>query len=535
MLKLSFFVGCIFLLWTSEAILAESATESAETPSRVASALVDDLSNVILAENVDLRDSHADQRITDNEDIVREEEVQSPSEIEDGVDTQSYVDKYETPSENLSPENGLNQEDIQIASIKRSGGESAIRDKSPVSKADEIMEAVDEELELLTPESFMGIVAPTLPKNEDVSATDSENDPEDASLAQEESSADPKESESNAKKYLLSYQTFLAWFIEKIRPETESDFGSPDSGSSDSSNSPQREEESSKKPSVTPMDNSASESSNETTEDSAGKSASPNSSSTPAAPVEGAAEQNETSKCSGFGCILKLNQKAKTIKCAPRNMTTLERKREGATLDDLTRVHIFQSQGRITEALKHRKPEQGDCILLLVFSPHCRFSVKIAPHVNALARAFPLLEVGAVDALLHRGIAHKFGVAGVPSLVLFQNNKMVAKLNDTEGIDTSDFREIVKSVSSMTGLSANESVGVEDSDYEGPLKSDLVEEVDIYLVWSWAFLIFFAIQKFLRSDWGRSIRQSLLLHLTIWREVAENGGRNDPQLHPHAD
>ena len=106
------------------------------------------------------------------------------------------------------------------------------------------------------------------------------------------------------------------------------------------------------------------------------------------------------------------------------------------------------------------------------------------------------------------------------------------------GIDTTDFQKIVKSVSSMTGLSANESVAVEDFDYEGPLKSDLVEEMDIYLVWSWTFLIFFAIQKFLRSDWGRSIRQSLLLHLTIWREVAENGGRNDPQQeqqHPHAD
>ena len=72
-------------------------------------------------------------------------------------------------------------------------------------------------------------------------------------------------------------------------------------------------------------------------------------------------------------------------------------------------------------------------MLVLVFSPHCRFSVRVAPHVNALARAFPLLEVGAVDATRHRGVAHKFGVAGVPSLVLFQNNKMVAKLNDTEG------------------------------------------------------------------------------------------------------
>ena len=85
----------------------------------------------------------------------------------------------------------------------------------------------------------------------------------------------------------------------------------------------------------------------------------------------------------------------------------------------------------------------------------------------------------------------------------------------------------------MTGLSANDSVVVEDFDYEGPLKSELVETTDVYLVWSWAFLIFFAVQKFLRSEYGKSIRQSLSLHLTIWREVAENGGRNPN--HPHAD
>ena len=50
------------------------------------------------------------------------------------------------------------------------------------------------------------------------------------------------------------------------------------------------------------------------------------------------------------------------------------------------------------------------------------------------------------------------------------------------GIDTSDFNKIVASVSSMTGLSANSSVVVEDFDLVGPLKSELVEETDIYLV-----------------------------------------------------
>jgi len=241
-------------------------------------------------------------------------------------------------------------------------------------------------------------------------------------------------------------------------------------------------------------------------------------------------EAHSQKACSGFGCLLKLSQKAKSIKCTPRNMTLMAAKREGTTMDDLHRVHVFSSNGRINEALKNRRPEQGDCILMLIFSPYCRFSIRLAPFINALPRAFPLLEVGAVDASFHRGVAHKFGVAGVPSLVLFQHNKMVAKLNDTEGI-TPDFDEIVKSVAKLTNLTVNESARVEDIDHEGPLKSHLVEETDIYLVISWAFLLFFAFQKFLRSDCGRSLVQSVLQSWRAAQEVADGG----PNAHPHAD
>jgi len=353
---------------------------------------------------------------------------------------------------------------------------------------------------------MMGIVAPPLE-------------------AQQEDEEEEASQSPNHKDYLVSYKTFLSWFLEKIQPESDADFEATAASASTGSDGSPDEAAASSTTSSTAKEN-----------ETAGGTSSSSSSTSPEAasvsPGEGMSENNETQKCTGLGCFLKGSQKTKSIKCAPRNMTTLEKKREGATLDDLTRTHIFLSQGRINDALKNRKPEQGDCILILVFSPHCRFSVQMAPHVNALARAFPLLEVGAIDATQHRGVAHKFGVAGVPSLVLFQNNKMVAKLNDTEGIDTTDFKKIVKSVSSMTGLSANESVVIEDFDYEGPLKSELVEQRDVFLVLSWLFLAFFAAQKLLRSDYGRSLRQSLLLHLTIWREVAENG-RNE--AHPHAD
>ena len=96
----------------------------------------------------------------------------------------------------------------------------------------------------------------------------------------------------------------------------------------------------------------------------------------------------------------------------------------------------------------------------------------------------------------------------------------------------------------MTGLMANESAVIEDFDYDGPLKSVLIVQTDLFLVFSWLFLAFAAAHKLLQSEYGRSLRQSLLLHLTIWREVAENGvgGRNEDQQqqqqqqqHPHAD
>ena len=42
------------------------------------------------------------------------------------------------------------------------------------------------------------------------------------------------------------------------------------------------------------------------------------------------------------------------------------------------------------------------CILAVFFSPYCPFSVKMTPHINAVARNFPEVHVVAVNALLNR-------------------------------------------------------------------------------------------------------------------------------------
>jgi len=40
----------------------------------------------------------------------------------------------------------------------------------------------------------------------------------------------------------------------------------------------------------------------------------------------------------------------------------------------------------------------GRCTVVLFYAPWCMFSVRLAPHYNALARAFPTLDVVAIDA-----------------------------------------------------------------------------------------------------------------------------------------
>ena len=46
----------------------------------------------------------------------------------------------------------------------------------------------------------------------------------------------------------------------------------------------------------------------------------------------------------------------------------------------------------------NKKPKSSSpCVMVLFFAPWCPFCAETAPHYNALARAFPQLDVVAVD------------------------------------------------------------------------------------------------------------------------------------------
>ena len=235
----------------------------------------------------------------DNEqvtEVIREEKAIS-----------SHLD-YETRDEENFDDN-TDQKSSQLSGASKSEASD-----------DANAEKVPDPEEMPTDEELMSIVAPS-------------------GRRQDQEEASPS---AMHKDYLISYKTFLTWFLEKIRPEAGGvEFDSATDAASPSS------------PAVPSTDSDAAANTkdafattfkdNETAPEGPGVASSQDPATTPP-PVEGVAEQNESQKCSGFGCILKLNQRSKSIKCTPRNMTILEKKREGATLDDLTRVHIFLTQ-----------------------------------------------------------------------------------------------------------------------------------------------------------------------------------------------
>lgn len=82
-------------------------------------------------------------------------------------------------------------------------------------------------------------------------------------------------------------------------------------------------------------------------------------------------------------------EKKTKFKCISRNMT----------LENITSEVKIINNTRLLQILNFDKNDTlSDCVLVMFFAPWCRFCSKVAPNYNALARAFPELDVVAVDA-----------------------------------------------------------------------------------------------------------------------------------------
>ncbi|XP_002736033.1 thioredoxin domain-containing protein 15-like [Saccoglossus kowalevskii] len=179
---------------------------------------------------------------------------------------------------------------------------------------------------------------------------------------------------------------------------------------------------------------------------------------------------------------------------------------ETAAVKIVNNTELFQTLNRLNTS-------EGPCAIVLFYAPWCRFSAAVAPHVNAVGRAYPMLHVLAVDAIQFSGLNARFGTVAVPNLILFHNGKPVARYNQTERT----FEQFKSFIKNHTGIDADATVEVTDEDYLGPLPSVPTVEPDYFLWFSTLFVIAFICYLF-KQKFGDRIME----RVRTWAEIHEH-------------
>lgn len=190
------------------------------------------------------------------------------------------------------------------------------------------------------------------------------------------------------------------------------------------------------------------------------------------------------------------------VKCTQKTIGTLS-----VELVDSARLSVLLSADpNVTSRLV-----EGPCLALLFYSPNCPFSCLAAPHINALPRAFPMIKMAAINAIQHQAFNTQFGIAGVPTLMLFHNGKAAAKFNDTDYT----LEMFVKFVTRITGMKPEEKMFVRSSDLGGPVPTILVRETDYVLGLAWAIIILALAYGITRLQRWHAFIESVA---AVWRE-----------------
>ncbi|XP_046557421.1 thioredoxin domain-containing protein 15-like [Haliotis rubra] len=189
------------------------------------------------------------------------------------------------------------------------------------------------------------------------------------------------------------------------------------------------------------------------------------------------------------------------FQCIGRNIT------ENTTLE----VRLVNSTTLLEVLSFDKNRTTGDCVLVMFYAPWCQFCAKTAPHYNALARAYPQLEVLAVDAVHFSNLNARFGTVAVPNVMLFHQSRSAVRFNHTERV----FNSFIQFIKNVTGLEPNTTVNVTDQDFQGPLPSVPTEDPD-YLLWmAWVFVLVCSSYIFVNSHYGQ---QSINRVRVLWQE-----------------
>lgn len=163
---------------------------------------------------------------------------------------------------------------------------------------------------------------------------------------------------------------------------------------------------------------------------------------------------------------------------------------------------------------------QSECAVLLYYLPYCPYSVSLAPHYNALARAFPQLHFFAVDADRVSPFYANYTTSVVPYIRIFRDK-------DFLGVNTSlrTLDRLVSELANLTGHQPEPNITVTEADHIGPVIATLAEFTDYWLVLSclyFALLFPYLAAKLprVRLGWAR-LRHRVALLLGGRRQHAD--------------
>ncbi|XP_065834354.1 thioredoxin domain-containing protein 15-like [Oscarella lobularis] len=138
------------------------------------------------------------------------------------------------------------------------------------------------------------------------------------------------------------------------------------------------------------------------------------------------------------------------------------------------------------ESLENRlnsSTSESPCVAVIFYADWCPFSAKAAPAFNALPRVYPDLKFVAYNASIVSSINSRFGIMGLPTILLFHRGWARLRFNVTFSLEN-----LIDFINNRTDLTPRLDVQLTDDDYRGPLPSRHRATYDYALTYSVAFL-----------------------------------------------
>ncbi|XP_013777665.1 thioredoxin domain-containing protein 15-like [Limulus polyphemus] len=187
--------------------------------------------------------------------------------------------------------------------------------------------------------------------------------------------------------------------------------------------------------------------------------------------------------------------------------------------DEVPQVQLVNSSTLI-DILTPAEQNDSECVVVLFYSPWCVFSAKAAPHFNALARIFPYIHFLALDTATYSGLNMRYGLVGVPTVLLFHKGKPIVKFNGSEA----QIENFAVFVTKYTGMSPEDGLNITSADMMGPVPTQPAQRTDFVLILAWMFTLGCLCTWFLRSS--------------LWQRIVEcvrNTWREAEAQHEHVD